>query len=176
LGTTVSATIRELNRRLHYPVGGKPWDVFHFIGHGGFDSKRGEGFIVIQEEGGASGRELYADSLRDLLTGPHEPQLVVLNSCSGATSEPGDLFSSTAARLVLGRIPAVVAMQFPISDEMAIKFSKLFYSYLSDGYGVRTALILTRVELRNNGFDEWVSPVLYMRTPDEPFFPNDEDG
>jgi hypothetical protein len=173
---TTYGTTWELNRRLHKPDDGKAWNVFHFIGHGGFDEESGQGFIIIQEDGGARGIPLYAEDLRGMLAGPQEPQLVVLNSCSGAQSQSGDLFSSTAAHLTLGRIPAVVAMQFEISDDMAKAFSRLFYSYLADGDGVRTALILTRLDLKTNGFAEWIAPVLYMRTPDKPLFPASGSG
>jgi hypothetical protein len=166
-----SAKARDLNRGLARGDEGNPWDVFHFIGHGGYDPDRGMGFIVVQEEGGSKGTQLYSDSLKDFLIQPRRtPKLVVLNSCSGAQGQPGDLFSSMAADLIEGGIPAIIAMQFEISDQMAIAFSEAFYTYLGDGESIQTALAHTRAELRARNFGEWISPVLYMRSPDGAIF------
>jgi tetratricopeptide (TPR) repeat protein len=159
LGRTVSGTVGELSRSLRRGS----WDVFHFNGPGGIDEKTGESFVVAQEEGNT--RILYAGDLSTILTGPHGPQLVVL-----ATSGGGDAFSianarsfvHTARRLICGYVPTAITMQWPVSDQATVAFSRLFYSYLLDGYGIRTALTLTRVELRNVGLDEWIAPVLYM--------------
>jgi hypothetical protein len=167
---TPSAAARDLNRRLIKGDEGRRWDVFHFIGHGGVDPDRG-GFLVVQEEGGPGGTKLYADDLRNFLIQPgRTPILAILNSCSGAESQPGELFSSTAVELVQGGIPAVVAMQFEISDRMGLAFSEAFYTYLADGIPIHQALASTRADLKANGFAEWISPVLYMRTADGNIF------
>jgi hypothetical protein len=159
-----SAKARDLNRRFLKGDEGKRWDIFHFIGHGGHDPDRHKGFIVVQEDGGSRGARLYADSLRDFLTQPGQiPSLVVLNSCSGAQSEPGVLFSSTAVELIEGGVPAVIAMQFEISDNMGIAFSDTFYTYLAENVSIQKALTHTRAELKARHFGEWISPVLYMR-------------
>jgi hypothetical protein len=159
-----SAKARDLNRRFLKGDEGKRWDIFHFIGHGGHDPQRKMGFIVVQEDGGSRGARLYADDLKAFLTQPgRTPSLVVLNSCSGAQAEPGSLFSSTAAELIQGGVPAVIAMQFEISDNMGIAFSDAFYTYLADNIPIQAALTHTRAELKARHFGEWISPVLYMR-------------
>ncbi len=161
---TPSARVRDLGRSLARGDQGVRWDVFHFIGHGGFDEERGTGFIVVQEEGGVRGMRLYSENLCNLLVQPQKtPKLVVLNSCSGAQFQPGDLFASVAADLIRVGIPAVVAMQFEITDQMGIDFSDAFYAYLAYGKSIQEALAMTRAELRASGCSEWISPVLYMR-------------
>jgi CHAT domain len=115
------------------------FDVFHFIGHGDFDRDKKEGYLLFRESDGAGGEPIYASYLRSLLGDPWAPQLVVLNSCSGAQGLGGDMFSSTAALLSLGEIPAVVAMQFPFTDRAAIAFSKSFYRWLGQGASVQDA-------------------------------------
>jgi CHAT domain-containing protein len=142
------------------------FDVFHFIGHGGFDKNKNEGFLLFRETDGAGGEPIYASDLRNLLGDPWAPQLVVLNSCSGAQGIGGDLFSSTAALLSLGDIPAVVAMQFPITDRGALAFSKQFYNYLGQGASVQEATRKSRQFLKMRQSIEWVTPVLYLRSPD----------
>jgi CHAT domain len=166
-----SAKARDLNRRLSAGDDGKRWDIFHFIGHGGHDNNRGMGYIVVQEDGGSKGARLYAQDLRNFLIQPgRTPSLVVLNSCSGAQAQPGELFSSTAADLIHGGVPAVIAMQFEISDNMGIAFSDAFYTYLADNVPIEQAMAHTRADLKASGFGEWISPVLFMRTADGGFF------
>ena len=166
-----SAKARDLNRRFLRGDEGKRWDLFHFIGHGGHDPERQMGFIVVQEEGGSKGIRLYADSLKAFLTQPGQtPSLVVLNSCSGAQGEPGSLFSSTAAELIQGGVPAVIAMQFEISDNMGLAFADTFYTYLAENVSIQAALAHTRAELKARQFAEWISPVLYMRGLDGEIF------
>jgi hypothetical protein len=166
-----SAKARDLNRRFLRGDEGKRWDLFHFIGHGGHDPDRQMGFVVVQEEGGSRGARLYADALKDFLTQPGQtPSLVVLNSCSGAHAEPGSLFSSTAAELIQGGVPAVIAMQFEISDNMGLAFADTFYTYLADNVSIQAALAHTRAELKARQFAEWISPVLYMRGLDGEIF------
>ncbi len=160
-----SAKAKDINRGIARGDGGAAWNIFHFIGHGGYDRERKMGFIVVQEDGGSKGKPLYSDQLKDLLIQPQMPALVVLNSCSGAATDPGELFSSTAADLIAGGIDAVVAMQFEISDRMGIRFSEAFYTYLSYGKSLQEAMARTRAELKSDGFAEWISPVLYMSVP-----------
>jgi hypothetical protein len=159
-----SAKVRDLNRRFIKGDDGKRWDIFHFIGHGGHDPDRQTGFIVVQEDGGSKGKRLYANDLRTFVCQPgRTPGLVVLNSCSGAQAKPGVLFSSVATELIQGGVPAVIAMQFEISDKMGVAFSDAFYTYLADNVSIQSALAHTRAELKANQFGEWISPVLYMR-------------
>jgi hypothetical protein len=161
---TRSARVADLGRSLARGDQGTRWDIFHFIGHGGFDEERDMGFIVVQEEGGAKGVPLYSEDLCAMLCQPQmTPKLVVLNSCSGAHSRSGDLFASVAADLTRAGIPAVVAMQFEITNQMGIDFSDAFYAYLASGKPVQEALAITRGELKARGSSEWISPVLYMR-------------
>lgn len=165
LSWTMSGSYRELRRRLNNSTDQmEPWTVFHFIGHGDFDEKKRQGYLIFEEIGGSAGEARYPDSLVPLLTDAGGPQLVVLNSCNGARSAGGDLFSSTAAALALAGVPAVIAMQFPVSDEMAIKFSGYLYEHLAENYLVQQAVAQTRIDLRHDQISEWISPVLYMQS------------
>lgn len=176
---TPTAKSKDINRSISGGDSeGRPWDIFHFIGHGGYDKEQKKGFIIVQEEGGTGGKRLYSSNLKELLIKRgRTPNLVVLNSCSGASTDPGsDLFSSTAVDLVQGGVAAVIAMQFEISDLMGQKFSEAFYTYLSLKQSVQQALANTRVELKNEDLGEWVSPVLYMSTPGGTIFRDDGTG
>jgi hypothetical protein len=166
LSWTTTGSYAEFRRRLANPSP-EGWTVFHFIGHGDFDEKdKQKGYLIFEESGGSAGEARYSDNLAPLLTNAGGPQLVILNSCNGARSASGDLFSSTAAALALAGVPAVIAMQFPVSDDMAVAFSAHLYEYLSEGDTVQKALAGTRIELKHEGISEWIAPVLYMQTDD----------
>ena len=63
-------------------------------------------------------------------------RLAVLNSCEGARATAADPFSGTAQSLVQQGIPAVVAMQFEITDEAAITFALRALRGIADGLPV----------------------------------------
>ena len=130
---TVSGRQADLEDAIIRPQSPLAWNIFHFIGHGGFDRDENRGYLVVQEEDGAEADLLYSDMLKGILIGPKQPQLVVLNSCQGAFASSADLFTSTAADLAVGGVPAVVAMQFVVSDEMAKAFTRKFYECLAKG-------------------------------------------
>ena len=151
----------EIYDRLHSKIAGG-WHVFHFIGHGGFSAD--DGYVVLQAKGSNRGTLVTADELVSLLNVKPALQLVVLNSCSGAESERGEIFSSTALKLISADIPAVVAMQTAISDQAAIDFAQRFYKYLAVGKSIQDAITDTRITMKPTYPLECFSPVLYLRS------------
>ena len=145
--------------------------VFHFIGHGGFDPVRGEGVIAFADERGRR-QMVGASALADLLSvADPMPRLVILNSCETAVGADTDVFSSVAATLVR-TVPAVVAMQFAVTDDAAAVFSRTFYQALVHNRGVDEAVRAGRIALTGWNPDtlEWVTPVLYLRSRDTRLF------
>lgn len=145
--------------------------VFHFIGHGGFDTERGEGVIAFAD--GRGRRQLVgASKLAELLSvADPGPRLVVLNSCQTAAGSGTDVFSGTAATLVR-TVPAVVAMQFAVTDDAAAVFSRAFYQALVHNRGVDEAVRAGRIALTGWNQDtlEWITPVLYLRSRETQLF------
>ncbi|HEX2701154.1 MAG TPA: CHAT domain-containing protein [Acidimicrobiales bacterium] len=148
-----------------------PWHAFHFVGHGGFDANLGEGVIALTADGGGTHR-LCATDLGRLLGDHHPLRLAVLNACDGARADRMDVFSSTAAVLVRRGTPAVVAMQYEITDRAAVELSRAFYGALAAGLPVDEALGEARksVALAVPGTLEWGTPVLYLRAPEGRIF------
>ena len=146
-----------------------PWHIFHFVGHGGFDVATEEGAIALAND--ASHMHLLrARSLAELLDDHYPLRLVFLNSCEGARGSESDAFSSTAATLVRRGVPAVVAMQYEITDRAAIEFSRDFYEALADGLPVDAAVTEARAAVSMDSILEWGTPVLYMHSPDGRIF------
>ncbi len=160
-------TWRDLQRAMRRG----PWHVFHFIGHGGYDTATDEGLIALASETGDK-HLLPATSLARLIDDHHFLRLVILNSCEGAKGGDRDAFSGTAATLVRRGIPAVLAMQYEITDIAAIEFARSFYEAVADGLPVDAAVAEARTALSIaiGGTLEWGTPVLYMRSPDGRIF------
>ncbi|MCZ2526253.1 CHAT domain-containing protein [Streptomyces sp. HB2AG] len=145
--------------------------VLHFVGHGKFDEQRREGMVIFADE---RGREdpLHAEALGALISlARPRPRLVVLNSCETGTGSSEDLFSSAAAVLE-HTVPAVVAMQFAVTDHAAVLFSYAFYQALAANRSVDEAVRAGRVALRVYKDDslECFTPILYQRSGDARLF------
>lgn len=140
------------------------YHVFHFIGHSTY--REGAGAIVLENaehEAVLTGEEVFSE----LFLGNTDVRLVVLNSCkSGATSALPEI-SGLAYRLIERGVPAIVAMQYPIADETAIRFAQEFYRALVDSRQVDFAMAHARQALAQDGNHRDAGiPVLYMRASD----------
>jgi formylglycine-generating enzyme required for sulfatase activity len=143
-----------------------PVHLLHFIGHGRFDSAAGTGGLIFENAAGHAD-EVSAGTLAMLLHDHAALRLIFLNACEGARSGRSDSFAGVAQRLVRQGIPAVLAMQFPVSDAAAIALSQAFYSALADGYPADSALSEARKAIAAQGNPlEWGTPVLYSRSDD----------
>lgn len=153
-------------RELQASMRNGPWHVLHFIGHGSFNTDIGEGAIALVNDDGNT-YQLDATNLGRLLAGHPSLRLVVLNSCEGARTSATNLFSSIGASLIRKGIPAVVSMQYEISDRGALEFSRTFYETIAEGMAVDAALQEARkaINFAMDGSLEWGTPVLHMRAP-----------
>ena len=166
--------VDPVEARIFSRLAGAAYHVVHYMGHGDFAATRG-GLLLLEDEAGRAvptSAKAFSHLLRD------EPlRLVFLNACATGTTpqEPGlHPFAGVAAALVANGVPAVVAMQFPISDRAALTFSKTFYERIAAGDAVDVAVAQGRSSLyleavRAGGDDdagEWATPVLYMRAED----------
>jgi hypothetical protein len=147
------------------------YHVIHYMGHGEFEQASGRGALVMETiEGGrdlVTGEDLGV-ALRDEL---RALRLVFLNACkSGATGRRAgvDPFAGIATGLLQAGVPAVVAMQFPISDRAAITFSETFYQCVAKGDPVDVAMAEGRKKLWQ--LEEWATPVLFLRSRDGVLF------
>jgi len=166
-------TIKALRLRLHEHRASDPYHVFHFIGHGVFDSSTNEGKLLFENEVGGV-NQISAQSLGEILATHRSLRLAIINACEGARISHKDSYSGVAQTLLRSEAaPTVVAMQYVISDNAAKIFAKSFYEDLLKGSDVDTAVSLARMAIsdteqeqgRSNSI-EWGTPVLYMRAKD----------
>jgi CHASE2 domain-containing sensor protein len=168
LGDSVRYTILDGNAtrtRISDSLMDAPYHCFHFIGHGVFQGDRG--FILLNSENGGMDhvdQEQFAGLFRN-----HETmKLVVLNSCKGAEISSSRPLVGVAPQLVKLGIPAVVAMQYAIYDEVAVLFAREFYRSLFKGRNrgrIEVAISHARNRLASDFPDEraMATPVLFMR-------------
>ncbi len=176
------AGLADLGRELKW--GGH--HVLHFMGHGGFEGAPGEAeegkperieAFVYLEQADHSTQKVPAQTFADNLKRSSTLRLVVLNACDTGMlprHRGRDPFNSAAAALAMAGMPAVVAMQFPISDPAAVAFSRAFYESLAHGEPLAAALVDGRLEISNEDLSgrsetlEWATPVLYLQGEDVP--------
>ena len=163
----LAANMAELRRRLRRGE----FHVFHFVGHGRYRSDWGNGVLIMEDRNGRS-HEVPGDELGSLLSEYDQTRLAVLNACEGARSDDAsDPFAGMAQSLIRQGLPAVVAMQFEITDDAAITFAREFYGAIADRYPLEAALAEARGAIRDEGnLTEWGTPVLYSRAPDGRLF------
>ncbi len=150
------------------------YHVLHFIGHGEFNKATQQGTLIFQDDSG-KGHVVSDDRVATLLQDANTLRVVLLNACEGARTSASNPFAGVAPRLVQQGIPAVVALQFPISDPAAVRFSTEFYRTLADRYPVDAALNEARRAIYFSGdVLEWGTPVLFMRAEDGMVFGKEE--
>jgi hypothetical protein len=137
------------------------YHVFHFIGHGGPGATH-QGVLILEDAARRSD-VVDAEVIAGIISPEKTLRLAVLNACEGA---------GTARELVKHDVPAVIAMQFEISDDAAITLTHDFYKALAYGDPVDAALTEARRGLRYERRNEleWGTPVLYMRASDGRLF------
>jgi hypothetical protein len=161
-GSVVAQTLRhptpELLQRKLMEL---PWHVLHFIGHGEFDERTGTGLLVLEDENGKA-RPITAERLSVMLQG-RSLKLVILNSCEGSRGGE-DHRSGLAQSLIAQGVPAVIAMQFPITDTAALAFSRMFYHAVVLGTSLENAVVEARRAIFQESELEWATPTLYLRS------------
>lgn len=145
------------------------YQIVHFMGHALVSAK--EGSLVFSTAEGFP-RRVTGEEVSHLLQGFSAARLVILNACHSAAAPGGQgagLLSGVAGALVRGGQPAVLGMQFAISDRAALAFSETLYERLAEGDPLEAAVAEARlaVYLAKPGTTHWVSPVLFMRGGDQ---------
>ncbi|RKT07221.1 WD domain G-beta repeat uncharacterized protein [Streptomyces sp. 3211.6] len=146
------------------------WHVLHCVSHGGFDEERNAGYIQLSGADGTA-KKIYASDFERLITDSPNLRLIVLNSCESAVSGSEDVFAGTAANLVRAGVPAVVAMQYEITDRAALVFASSFYERIAAGLPVDRAVTLAREDVKMDLDSlEWATPVLFLASDETRIF------
>jgi tetratricopeptide (TPR) repeat protein/actin-like ATPase involved in cell morphogenesis len=142
--------------------------VLHYMGHGRFNDTSG-GVLLFTDKSGMSSPVSGAD-LGVMLHDHDSLRLAVLNACEAGRADPADPFAGVANALVRRGVPAVVAMQFEVSDQAACEFAPALYGALAAGRGVDAAVAEARKAIYTISPLEWATPVLYLRADNARLF------
>src|SRR5437868_3065936 len=125
-----------------------PYQIFHFTGHG--IAPENGGGLLLEDARGESRPTSVTEVLHSLQRGENSLRLVVLSGCQTARTINVGGFRDMARGLLRRGVPAVVAMQFSISDTGGLKFAESFYTRIASGrtlelasHAARRALLLS---------------------------------
>ena len=156
-------------------LGQRDYHIFHFMGHGallgddGNDGDDATGYLIFENADGTAA-PVSAERLGQAFR--RTVRLAMINACEGAAGGVQTPSAGVATSLLQQGIPAIVAMQFSISDAIAIPFASEFYSAIAVGLPVDAAVTSARrnVWARFDDSGEWATPVLFLRAPDGNIF------
>lgn len=154
-------TLDQLRERLRQPA-----HILHILSHGDLNRETGEGELLFEDTDGAA-EAINAELLRmELERQFGQVQLITLNACLGALPVGNDPFSSVGLALIRSGVPAVVAMQFEIAEDVAAELTRVLYSELASGMPVDQAVSEARRRIygRYRTRLDWAIPVLFSRT------------
>jgi hypothetical protein len=143
--------------------------VLHFVGHGQYEQQHREGTIALLGRNGEAvwvTDDTFAEYFRNWV-----PRLVVLHACEGGHVDLSSNFAGLAPQLIRMKVPAVVAMQYPISNQTGLAFIRSFYDSLGNGEPVDNAChdarqAITLDNPRAYSSRDFGAPVLYMNSRD----------
>jgi hypothetical protein len=145
--------------------------VIHYVGHGQYNEGEGQGELALVDDDGTA--MWYTDAmLAELLDHAGVlPHLVVLHSCEGAVTDVRDSFAGLAPQLIRAGVPAVVAMQYAVTNRSAIDFSSAFYEHVGSGMPIDHAVQEARFRLTQRADPAGQTrllgvPVIYLQSRD----------
>ncbi|NLG49943.1 MAG: CHAT domain-containing protein [Chloroflexi bacterium] len=155
--------------KLHVALLESTPDVIHYIGHAAYDEQQRTGKLYLENEDGTSAPMNAREAAR--MFKRYRASLIVLNACETASG----VWAGLAPSLMRAEIPAVVAMQWPVEDQAAIRFSHLFYRALSLGRPLDECVAEGRIGASAVSCDpnDWAAPVLFLRSPSGTLWVND---
>lgn len=161
--------------RLRGALAAQRYHVLHYIGHSAFD--QGKGRLFLQTDEGTKD-PVDTEWLANMVADERQLRLAFLNSCEGARTSVRDPHAGVAATLLQIGVPAVVAMQFEISDDVAILFAEELYTNLIARQLPIDASVAEarKAVLGDLGSDEFATPVLFVQDPEVDLFEFERDA
>jgi hypothetical protein len=160
-GATIQAVTQALLK--------KSYDVFHFNGHGALlPNTSGEkvGHLVFMNFATKKSEPISAERLATLVRG-QGLQLVILSSCDSSAGDFTKSYAVVAQSLVSWGVPAVVANQFAVSNNVAATFSSGLYNELlksgdiDRAVGAGRLVLSMQPQIAGKASLEWGIPTLY---------------
>jgi len=139
------------------------YHILHFTGHGIYSRQERTCYLLLEDDFGSAMR-VDNDTVADLLSRHQSLRLVVLSGCQTALAAGHRVLGELPALLLTKNIPAVIAMQYSVTDRSAMDLARTFYTGIGEGLPLDLALTRARRALlasRNEGMVDFGTPVLY---------------
>jgi len=172
--------------------------IFHFVGYGRFDERGKSGGIALvrtpEDEDGlydpSEGQKpvlpLVGADLLSLFDYEPKPRLMFLHACQTSSANSAEAFRSQEAfkscahDLVFEKIPAVIAMQYSMSNNELVEFAMSMYGELAKGRGLDEAVKAGRLKLGSFFLPKWGhprfgTPLVFLRNDDPLVLPPPEE-
>jgi hypothetical protein len=145
-----------------------PYDIVHMTGHAGFSD--GQSYVGLNRPDG-SPDWVDARTIARLVAHHRTVKLAVLNACSTGQVDEAAAFRGLAPQLVRAGVPAVAAMQYPLTDAAALTFAREFYHQLCTGdnagqVDVAIAHARNMLAVMHPNACSFSAPVLYTHASD----------
>jgi len=158
------ASLKAIQARLDE----EEYHIFHYTGHGVFSESHDKGYLLLEDDSGRS-RHVDNETIAELLSGYPSLRLVVLSGCQTAKTSGRRAQSDLSTPLLLKKIPAVISMQYSVSDQSAMELAKKLYIEISNGASIDLAVARARKELlleQGAGMVDFATPVLFSDYPE----------
>jgi CHAT domain/SIR2-like domain len=137
------------------------YDILYLVAHGKMVD--GEPWLFLDDDDGKGQVACIpgADIVARIADLPIRPRLILLSSCQSAGDGSRDALASLGPRLATAGIPAVIAMQGPLSIATNTAFAPAFFQELHRDGRIDRALAAARQTIANR--PDWWVPALFTR-------------
>jgi tetratricopeptide (TPR) repeat protein/CHAT domain-containing protein/NADH/NAD ratio-sensing transcriptional regulator Rex len=118
------------------------YHILHFTGHG--ISPHDGGGLLLEDAHGNKLAASIAEVMQAVTSGVDRLRLAVMSGCQTARTLNTGAFSDLARELLRQCVPAVIAMQFSITDEGGLRFAEVLYSEIARGVELERAVHAAR--------------------------------
>lgn len=134
-------------------------DILYLVAHGTLVD--GEPVLFLDDGQGQAVRCLGADLVARIADLPERPRLIFLASCHSAGNNSRAALAALGPRLATAGIPAVIAMQGPLSIESNRIFAPAFFRELHRDGRIDRAVAAARQTIADR--PDWWAPTLFTR-------------
>jgi CHAT domain-containing protein len=147
--------------------------VLLFTTHGIYSQTGHMCYVLFEDEFGNSKRA-DSETMADILAGHRSLRLVMLSCCRTVLAVGHRVLGELPVALLSKGVPAVIVMQYSVTDQSAVKLSGQLLRGICQGMSLDRALANARRTLLlagHEGLVDFGSPILYSEHP-EAFFPS----
>jgi RNA polymerase subunit RPABC4/transcription elongation factor Spt4 len=121
-----------------------PPDIVHFLGHGAYEYNREtrleRGALALVTPDSNESDWCSDKDFAGFFDPARLPKLVFLHACESGTTASYRGFKGLALSLIKRGVPNVVAMQYPVNNELATSFASTFYEAALNGVPIDAAV------------------------------------